>query len=94
MVMSEDIFDREIRKSQGVDVESEKGKGTLRLFSRKEETTTAKKRAVIDDSDEDKNQPDLKKIRKDSAGSDGMFLFCQEIKNNNFLANFRQKSKF
>ena len=71
--MSEDIFDREIRKSQGVDVDGDKGKGTLRVFSRKEETIqpTAKKRTIIDDSDEDKNQPDLKKSRKDSAGSDG-----------------------
>lgn len=81
--MSEDIFDREIRKSQGVvDADGDKSK-SMRVFSRagKDDsilnitTTPAKKRTsatLIDDSDEEKIQPDTKKSRRGSLGADGM----------------------
>lgn len=80
--MSEDIFDREIRKSQGVvDADGDKSK-SMRVFSRagKDDsilnitTTPAKKRTsatLIDDSDEEKIQPDTKKSRRGSLGADG-----------------------
>ena len=69
--MSEDIFDREIRKAQEQDDDKAKN---LRFFSRKdsESPPTAKKRPNDSlSSDDEKSQPAAKKTRKGSIGSDG-----------------------
>ena len=67
-VMSEALFDREIRKSQGVDVDEPKG---LRNFSK--ESSLGKKRPPNESDDE--KAPDSKRLKKSEGKFHGSSAF-------------------